>query len=118
MLDEPVAGLDPIGKKRLMSLLHTLHDTGIVKTIVIVSHDMNEICENVNRVALFCSGRAVKVCTPKELFTDKGESSSRLGLPVTAYLSEKLSEVGIEINSNFKTENFIKETVKKYKETV
>ena len=118
VLDEPVAGLDTVAKKRLMSLLHTLHDTGIVKTIVIVSHDMDEISENVNRVALFCSGRAVKVCTPKELFSQKDESSIRLGLPVTAYVSEKLNEVGVELSSDFKTENFIKDLVKKYKETV
>ena len=47
VLDEPVAGLDPIGKKRLMGLLHTLHDSGVVKTIIIVSHKKAaiEICD-------------------------------------------------------------------------
>ena len=118
VLDEPVAGLDPVGKKRLMSLLHTLHDTGVVKTIIIVSHDMDEICENCNRVALFSNGKAGKVCTPKELFSQKEESASRLSLPVTAYLTEQLKSVGVDINSTYKISNFIEETVKKYKEKV
>lgn len=118
VLDEPVAGLDPVGKKRLMSLLHTLHDTGVVKTIIIVSHDMDEICENCNRVALFSNGKAVKVCTPKELFSQKEESALRLSLPVTAYLTERLKSVGVDINSTYKISNFIEETVKKYKEKV
>ncbi len=118
VLDEPVAGLDPVGKKRLMSLLHTLHDTGVVKTVIIVSHDMDEIAENVNRVALFSNGRAVKVCSPKELFSQQDENSSRLGLPVTAYVTEKLKEVGVEINSNYKLEDFISKIVKEYDKRV
>ena len=118
VLDEPVAGLDPVGKKRLMSLLHTLHDLGVVKTIIIVSHDMDEICENENRVALFSNGKAVKVCSPKELFSQKDQSASRLGFPVTAFVTEKLKNAGIEINSDFKIENFINETVKEYKQRV
>ncbi|MBQ3235066.1 MAG: energy-coupling factor transporter ATPase [Clostridia bacterium] len=116
VLDEPVAGLDPIGKKRLMSLLHTLHDTGVVKTIIIVSHDMDEISENVSRVALFSQGRAVKVCTPKELFLSGDDAVKRLGLPVTAYVEDKLSKIGIEINSNFKTKDFIDKVIEKYRE--
>lgn len=115
ILDEPVAGLDPIGKKRLMSLLHTLHEVGVVKTIVIVSHDMDEICENVNRVALFLNGKAVKVCTPKELFESDSEEAKRLKLPVTCYLKNALNSVGVEIDGGIKTEEFIRKVAEKYK---
>ena len=115
VLDEPVAGLDPVGKKRLMALLHTLHDTQIVKTIIIVSHDMDEISENVSRVALFSGGKAVKVCTPKELFLSDNPAVKRLGLPVTAFASKKLSERGVEIDSNFKVNDFIEKVTEKYK---
>ena len=115
ILDEPVAGLDPIGKKRLMSLLHTLHEVGVVKTIVIVSHDMDEICENVNRVALFSNGKAVKVCTPKELFESDSEEAKRLKLPVTCYLKNALNSVGVEIDGGLKIEEFIRKVAEKYK---
>ena len=116
VLDEPVAGLDPVGKKRLMSLLHTLHENGTVKTIIIVSHDMDEISENVERLAVFSGGKVVKTCTPKELFSDpSGEAIERLGLPVTAYATCELKKIGVNIDSDFKAENFISEVVKEYK---
>ncbi len=115
VLDEPVAGLDPVGKKRLMSLLHTLHDTGVVKTIIIVSHDMDEISENVTRVALFSNGRAVKVCTPKELFSEADGKAERLGLPVTAYVQKELSKIGVEIDTDYKSKDFIEKIIEKYK---
>ncbi len=115
VLDEPVAGLDPVGKKRLMSLLHTLHDNKVVKTVIIVSHDMDEIAENVERVALFSNGKAVMVCTPKELFVSDNQAVKRLGLPVTAYASKKLSEIGVDIDSNFKVSEFVEKVTEKYK---
>ena len=41
ILDEPAAGLDPLGKRELMELLHSIHG-GWCKTVIIVSHDMDE----------------------------------------------------------------------------
>ena len=55
ILDEPAAGLDPLGKKELMDLLHSIHG-GWCKTVVIVSHDMDEIAENCTRAAVFSEG--------------------------------------------------------------
>ena len=45
VLDEPAAGLDPVGKREFIALLHKLHNS-FVKTIVLVSHDMNIVSEN------------------------------------------------------------------------
>ena len=56
ILDEPAAGLDPLGKQELMELLHRIHG-GWCKTVVIVSHDMDEIAENCTRAAVFSEGR-------------------------------------------------------------
>ena len=115
VLDEPVAGLDPISKNRLMGLLHTLHDTGVVKTVIIVSHDMNDVMENCNQVAVFSSGKVVKTCAPKQLFENfTDDALNRLGLPVTAHLTKALSEVGVLVDSNLKTEDFISQVTKKY----
>lgn len=115
VLDEPVAGLDPRGKKMLMNLLHSLHDNGIVKTIIIVSHDMDEVCENVNKLALFCNGKAVKVCAPTEMFSGNNEEEgARLGLPITAYLKKELEKVGVVIEANLKLDDFIEQIIKKY----
>lgn len=107
VLDEPAAGLDPVGKKEFLSLLHKLHES-FVKTIILVSHDMDLVAENCTRAAIFSHGKIVAEGTPKEIFSDS-EKIKRLGLdlPVTAYLTKKLGEAGIEIQSDLTTEDFI-----------
>lgn len=117
ILDEPVAGLDPVGKKELMLLLHKLHKTAI-KTIVIVSHDMDEVCENCSKVAIFSKGKCVKVDSPKNLFMDYEEIQSlRLDVPLTSKLTLALEKTGVKIDSDFTTNDFIKKVVEKYKES-
>ena len=58
VLDEPVAGLDPQGKKQLMNLILSLKSS-TVKTVIIVSHDLDEVTENCNKVAVFYQGKEV-----------------------------------------------------------
>ena len=114
ILDEPVAGLDPVGKKQLMQILHDIHYKS-VKTIIIVSHDMDEVCENCNKIAVFTSGKVVECNSPELLFSsvDKLESL-RLDLPITAKITEKLKNVGVEIKSDYKIEDFIYAVKEKY----
>ncbi|MBD5637014.1 MAG: energy-coupling factor transporter ATPase, partial [Clostridia bacterium] len=72
VLDEPAAGLDPAGKREVMELLHKLHNEWC-KTVVVVSHDMDEIAENCNRVAVFSEGEVKFVLPPSELFEKSEE---------------------------------------------
>ena len=112
VLDEPVAGLDPQGKKDFFALLHALHQD-FVKTVIIVSHDMNDVAENCTKVAVFDSGKIVTVGTPKEVFN--GENDLReigLELPLTAYLEKRLQASGVDINCGVLTEEFIKEIIR------
>lgn len=102
VLDEPVAGLDPMGKKELMALLHKLNTNN--RTIVIVSHDMDEVCENCSRIAVMESGKIVGVGTPEEVFKKAPE---RLSLPVTARLKNALSNAGLNADLPLETEQFI-----------
>lgn len=114
VLDEPVAGLDPAGKRRLMNLLHSIHG-GKLKTIVIVSHDMDEVVENCNRVAVFSKGQLLKVDTPKNIFTDEELLlKSGLELPITAKILKKLNEIGVDIDSQLKIDDFINAVKDKY----
>ena len=114
ILDEPVAGLDPVGKKQLIKILHDIHYKS-VKTIIIVSHDMDEVCENCNKIAVFSNGKVVECNSPELLFSsaDKLESL-RLDLPITAKITEKLKNVGVEIETDYKIDDFIYAIKKKY----
>ena len=116
ILDEPVAGLDPLGKKELMSLLHSLHKT-ICKTIIIVSHDMDEVCENCNKIAVFSQGSCVLTLSPKELFSQKEMLEKlRLDLPITAKITNALTKKGVQIQTDYKMQDFIEKIIKSYKE--
>ncbi|MBO7377765.1 MAG: energy-coupling factor transporter ATPase [Clostridia bacterium] len=115
VLDEPVAGLDPQGKRELLSLLHSLHGS-ICKTIVIVSHDMDDVAENCTRVAVFSGGRAIKVAPPRELFKDGAALESvGLDLPLTAFLAAALEKEGIETDTDFTAKDFVAAVTEKYR---
>ena len=107
VLDEPAAGLDPIGKRDFIELLHRLHRT-FVKTIIIISHDMNLVSENCNRAGVFSKGKLIEVGTPKEIFLDV-EKIKGLGLdlPTTAKLMHELKSKGFDLDCDLTIEGFI-----------
>ena len=114
ILDEPAAGLDPLGKKEIMDLLHAIHG-GWCKTIVFVSHDMDEIAENCTRAAVFSDGRVVMEDTPAEIFKRSDKLISLgLDIPVTAKCARILKERGIEIETDFTSEDFIVKVLAAY----
>lgn len=112
VLDEPVAGLDPKGKREFFDLLHKLHDS-FVKTVIIVSHDMDNVAEHCSKIAIFDKGKLYKTATPAEIFTNI-EELERLGLdvPVTGYLWAQLAKQGIKLDTNFTIEDFTEKIIK------
>ncbi len=116
VLDEPVAGLDPVGKNELMKILHALHENGVVKTVIIVSHDMDEVCENCTEVAVFSEGEVVLSGSPKDVFKNtKLMNELRLGVPITGQLKDGLSEIGVEIDTDFSRDDFVEKVVEYFK---
>ncbi len=108
VLDEPAAGLDPQGKKDFLQLLHTLHKE-FVKTIIIVSHDMNVISEHCTKVAVFSSGKLCAKGTPKQVFSDyELIESLKLDLPTTAKIIKQLGEKGIKIDCDLTVKDFVR----------
>lgn len=69
VLDEPTAGLDPQGAKRMMSLFQTIHQQG--KTIVLVTHDMDAVLEYATHVIVMHQGEVIAEGTPSEIFSDQ-----------------------------------------------
>ncbi|MBQ7913199.1 MAG: energy-coupling factor transporter ATPase [Clostridia bacterium] len=111
VLDEPAAGLDPLGKEEIMSLLHKIHGDWC-KTVIVVSHDMEEIAENCTRAAIFADGKVVSVDTPKGLF-EKVDKMQELGLdvPFTARVCKALKAEGVEIDCDYTVADFVQKTL-------
>ena len=117
VLDEPAAGLDPHGKKEIMDLLHTLHSSWC-KTVVIVSHDMDEVAENCTRGAVFAEGKVLCVLPPKELFRRSEELLRHgLDLPLTAKVCNLLKEQGVELDCDYTLDGFVKAALARGKDT-
>ena len=107
VLDEPAAGLDPQGKKDFLELLVRLHKD-FVRTVVIVSHDMNLVAEYCDGAAVFKDGKIIKRGTTEEVFADREcIFKSGLDLPVVEYLKEKLAEKGEKIACGTKISEFL-----------
>ena len=115
VLDEPAAGLDPLGKQEIMSLLHTLHKQWC-KTVIIVSHDMDEIAENCTRAAVFSEGKILAVGTPKQLFERENVTEEAgLDVPFVAKLVSALKAKGVELDCDFTLSNFIEKMLERVK---
>ena len=112
ILDEPAAGLDPLGKEEIMGLLHTMHKTWC-KTVIIVSHDMDEIAENCNKAAIFSDGKAELKGSPKFLFEQtEGIQKTGLDIPFVAKVTQALAQKGVVISSDFTLRDFVGQVLK------
>ena len=107
VLDEPAAGLDPLGKEEIMSLLHKIHAQWC-KTVIIVSHDMDEIAENCTNVAVFSDGKVVLNAPPSSLFKETS-ALEKIGLdvPFTAKLCMLLEKNGYVVHCNYTMDDFV-----------
>ena len=105
VLDEPVAGLDPKGKREFLALLHSLNKS-FVKTVIIVSHDMNVISENCTKVAVFNDGKVVLEGTPEQIYSGTDILDAGLSKPVTQNLTDDLEKIGVKLDDGLTVDQF------------
>lgn len=108
VLDEPTAGLDPHGRDRILSMLAQLHKSGNI-TIIMVSHNMDEIARLASRIIIFNKGCIVADGTPKEVFSENNIlKNTGLRVPQVMLLARKLKEKGYDIDENIYKQEEIK----------
>ena len=66
LMDEPFSALDPISREQLQDELVRLQET-ISKTIVFVTHDIDEAIKIANRICIIKDGKIVQVDTPEKI---------------------------------------------------
>lgn len=94
VLDEPTAGLDPIGRKELMTLFKKLHQDGI--TIVLVTHLMDDVAEFADQVYVMEKGKLVKGGKPSLVFQNvEFMEKIQLGVPKITRFAQRLVDRGI-----------------------
>ncbi|MDL2225188.1 energy-coupling factor transporter ATPase [Eubacteriales bacterium OttesenSCG-928-M02] len=97
VMDEPMAGLDPITKNTLMALVQKLHkETGM--GMVMVSHNMDDIAQLSDRILVMDKGEMALLGTPYEIFS-QGDRLREMGLdiPQTYRLVKELGKRGLDV---------------------
>ncbi|MCM1043787.1 MAG: energy-coupling factor transporter ATPase [Corallococcus sp.] len=103
VLDEPTAGLDPEGKREILQLVKSLNKSEGI-TVIMVSHDMNEVYENADRIIVFKEGKLYKDCSPEQLFSDETDMvSMNLEVPYMAQITNCLRRAGCVLQGNPRT---------------
>lgn len=101
VLDEPMAGLDPRGRREILALIESLRNdfgTGIV----MVSHSMDDVAMYADRIAVLDKGTLFMVGTPEDVFSHSTELLSMgLNLPQATQLVRALRTRGIAVEHDY-----------------
>ena len=93
ILDEPVAGLDPAARRDFLQLIARLHQDGL--TVVMVSHNMDDLAAYCSRIAVLNDGSLFLQGTPEEVFLkDEAIKSVGLGLPAPQRVAHLINQQG------------------------
>ena len=98
VLDEPTAGLDPAGRENLMANIRDYHRNH-KRTIILVSHSMDEIARNAQRILVLKGSHVLMTGTPGEVFARAEELiSAGLDVPQVTRIAMALRRRGIPIH--------------------
>ncbi len=115
ILDEPTAGLDPNGKEQILTLITHLKKN-CSSTIIVISHDIDEITRFATRLIVFNEGRVAFDMPMNELFKHQQELVEMgLDIPLAVKIANDLKAKGVAIQDGVVTvEDLIKEIVRLY----
>lgn len=104
ILDEPLSGIDPIGRQETVALFHHLAERG--KCLLVSSHELDELEKLTDRVAVMARGRIAavgQVAQIRELLNDHPLTILMIGQPLRALAQALLrlpEVVGVELGDN------------------
>jgi len=106
ILDEPTGGLDQMGREMLSKITQLAHEKG--QTMIIISHDMDYVAENSNRIIVMTDGQVIKNDIPSVVFSDH-ESMRKAQIE-----APQITQLDMAIMANNNPSLSVGEFVKKY----
>ena len=111
ILDEPTAGLDPVGVESILGNIRDYHKAHNA-TIILVSHSMEEMARTVDRLVVVNDGRLPFQGTPRQVFTHGAELEAMgLGVPQMTRVFHRLRQMGVGIDPSVYTIEQAKQAV-------
>lgn len=114
VLDEPTAGLDPYGKEQILELITRLKKE-CSPTVIVISHDVDEITRFASRIVVFNDGRVAFDLPMNELFR-RSEELAAMGLeiPRAVRVADKLRARGIDLGDVVNADDLVRAIVRKF----
>lgn len=114
ILDEPTAGLDPRGKEQILSLITHLKEH-CTPTIIVISHDVDEITRFADRIIVFNEAKIEYDMPMKELFTnEKSLQEMGLDIPKAIKINNELKKRGVNLEGDIITPLDLEKAVVRY----
>ena len=103
ILDEPTAGLDPAGAAQILGNIRAYHREKKA-AIILVSHSMNEVAREAQRLVVFRDGTIPYSGTPQEVFSHGSELEKMgLGVPEMTRVFARLRDMGYDVPASVYT---------------
>ena len=114
ILDEPTAGLDPKGRDEILATIKKLHEENKKMIIIFVSHSMEDVAKNAERVIVMNDGHVEMQGTVAEVFA-QAEHLQKIGLnvPQVTLLTDKLRLAGYDLPEHIYTVKYAADAIKK-----
>lgn len=111
VLDEPTAGLDPRGKRDILNLITEIK-SALCPTVIMISHNMDEVAEYCDKIAVMANGELKFVSTPRELFS-RSDALEELHIetPCVTALARELNGRGLNVSVAALTEDELVEEI-------
>ena len=102
ILDEPAAGLDPVGRREILDIIRAIHSEGT--TVIMVSHSMDDVARLCERVIVLEKGKVALDGSCAEVFGQVEKLSAMgLTLPQAALLRDRLNKRGFDLPESIYT---------------
>lgn len=114
VLDEPAAGLDPVGREAILARIKELHEKEGI-TVVLVSHSMEDIARFAKKIMVLSGGELKMYDTVENIF-NRSEELSEMGLsvPQTCKIMKELKAGGIDVDDKIYTVDKACEEILRY----
>lgn len=114
ILDEPAAGLDPKGRDSILNMIKDLHKSSPEKTIIFVSHSMEDVAKVADSIIVMNKGRVAMTGNVSEIFS-RSEELSKIGLsvPQITTVANRLKALGYSLPPHIYTVEYCAKAILK-----
>lgn len=99
IIDEPIAGLDPLSRQDFLTMVDGLNAQGV--TVIMISHNADALSEHAGRIIVLCDGALIRDGSAKHIFSDYYDLiRGGIGVPQVRQAVQLLRERGVNMPGN------------------